>query len=111
MAGLAAGSTQSPMTHKRSHGSTLSRSILEITAALLREDHGELPIAHGPIRIVVLVREDEHVLRRDTGALLQVGCDLCVESFLHGIASAAPHCDLDDDQVIRAGNAIERARI
>ena len=30
-------------------------------AALLREDHGELPIAHGPVRIVVLVREDEHV--------------------------------------------------
>jgi hypothetical protein len=43
----------------------------------MREDHGELPIAHGPIRIVVLVRDDEHVLWRDAGAFLQIGRDLC----------------------------------
>jgi len=65
---------------------------------------------HGPIRIVILVREDNTSFDEIPARFSRLAASLRRE-LLSWHRFAAPHCDLDDDQVIRAGNAIDGANI
>lgn len=80
---------------------------LTVCTTLLGYGHGEHAISNAPVRIVVLVHENENVFGRYRSVRLQVPGNGGIERTLHCIASSSSHGDLDDDQIVRAGDAVE----
>ncbi len=81
------------------------------SASLLKKFHQRcVAVPHGPIRVIVFNEIDEDVLRPDAGLLLQKLGYFLMKLNAQVAAPAASQDNIDDDEVISAGN-IQKGRM